>query len=123
MLALWTETHYYSENNRKNDMVTITAKAAEKIRESAKQTKAENMALRIAVTDNPDGSFHYAIGFDDTQNETDVSVETEGLKLVYAVDETDKLSKMVIDFVELRPGEENFIFLNPNDPTYVPPNE
>jgi len=104
-------------------MVTITAKAAEKVRESAKQTQAENMVLRIAVADNPDGSFHYAVGFDDTQNETDIHVESEGLKLVYAADDTHKLSKMVIDYVELESGEENFIFLNPNDPTYVAPGE
>jgi len=104
-------------------MVTITAKAAEKVRESAKQTQAENMVLRIAVADNTDGSFHYAVGFDDTQNETDINVESEGLKLVYAADDTDKLNKMVIDYVELESGEENFIFLNPNDPTYVPPSE
>ena len=104
-------------------MVTITAKAAEKIRESAKQTRAENMALRIAVSENPDGSFHYAVGFDDTQNEADISVESEGLKLVYAADQAEKLDQMVVDFVELEPGQENFIFLNPNDPTYVPPSE
>ncbi len=104
-------------------MVTITTKAAEKIRESAKQSQAENMPLRIAVTDNPDGSFHYAVGFDEVKNETDISVESEGLKLVYAADLTGKLNEMVIDFVELEPGNENFIFLNPNDPTYVSPSE
>ena len=28
---------------------------------------------------------------------------------------------MIIDFVELEPGKQEFIFLNPNDPAYVPP--
>ncbi len=102
-------------------MITITAKAAEKIRESARQSEAENMLLRIAVTDNSDGSFHYAVGFDETKNETDVCVKSEELELVYSADQSDKLKNMVIDYVELEPGKENFIFLNPNDPTYVPP--
>ena len=26
-----------------------------------------------------------------------------------------------LDFVELEPGDFQFIFLNPNDPNYVPP--
>jgi len=102
-------------------MITITAKATEKIRESAKQSEAENMLLRIAVTDNSDGSFHYAVGFDESKNETDIRVKSEGLELVYSAAQSDKLQNMVIDYVELEPGKENFIFLNPNDPTYVPP--
>jgi iron-sulfur cluster assembly protein len=104
-------------------MVTITSRAADKIKESAKQTDAQEMALRIAVTDNPDGSFHYAFGFDENGVETDVNVETQGLMLVYAADQASKLDQMVIDFVELEAGKESFIFLNPSDPTYVPPSE
>jgi len=102
-------------------MITITPRAAEKVRDSAKQSKADNFPLRIAVTDNPDGSFHYAFGFDEEYKPTDVNVESEGVTLVYTMDQADKLDQMVIDYVELEPGNENFVFLNPNDPTYVAP--
>ena len=30
---------------------------------------------------------------------------------------------MTIDYVELEPGSWQFIFLNPNDPSYVPPQD
>ena len=33
------------------------------------------------------------------------------------------LDAATLDFVELDVGEPKFIFLNPNDPTYVPPSE
>ena len=31
------------------------------------------------------------------------------------------LDAATLDYVELEPGEPQFIFLNPKDPTYVPP--
>jgi iron-sulfur cluster assembly protein len=33
------------------------------------------------------------------------------------------LKNTVLDFVEIEPGKQQFIFMNPNDPGYVPPQE
>jgi iron-sulfur cluster assembly protein len=38
-------------------------------------------------------------------------------------DSVELLKGATLDFVELEPGQFNFIFMNPNDPEYVPPKE
>ena len=43
--------------------------------------------------------------------------ETEGR------DSAELLDNTVLDFVELEPGKHQFIFMNPNDPGYTPPQE
>ena len=34
---------------------------------------------------------------------------------------TELLTEAVLDYVELEPGDFQFIFMNPSDPHYVPP--
>ena len=48
-------------------MIKVTNAAAKQIQLSAQQGKTEKLALRIAVTKNEDGSFHYGIGFDENK--------------------------------------------------------
>lgn len=96
-------------------MITVTPEAAEQIRESAKQGNIEGMPLRIAVTRLEDGSFHYALGFDDKSHEGDKAFQSEGVDIVVAPQSLEMLSGTVIDFVELD-GKMEIIFINPNDP-------
>lgn len=103
-------------------MITISPAAAEQIRVSAQQGKAEGMALRLAVTRQPDDSLHYAMGFDDTGTEADHAFKSEGIDIVVSDASLPLLNGTVVDYVELNPGEFRFIFLNPNDPNYSPPN-
>ena len=101
-------------------MITVTEAAANQIRLSAQQTKAEGMALRIAATRNEDNSIHYGMGFDETKEE-DTSVTSGDIELIIAPSSTDLLKGTTLDYVELEEGKFQFIFLNPNDPEYVPP--
>lgn len=104
-------------------MITVTPPAAEQIRLSARQGRMEGLAMRIAATRNPDGSIHYGMGFDDNELEGDVHITSQGITLVVSGSSMLLLSGMTLDFVEIEPGSFQFIFLNPNDPTFTPPPE
>ena len=103
-------------------MITVTEEAAKQIKLSAKQGKAEGMPLRIAATKNDDESIHYGMGFDDSK-EDDISVTSREVEIVVSPLSAELLKDTVLDFVELEPGKHQFIFMNPNDPGYTPPQE
>ncbi len=102
-------------------MPALTAAAARQIRDSAAQTGAQDMALRVAATRRADGSLHYAIGFDDVGGETDRRFTSQGVELVVAPSSLELVRELVIDYAELDSGELAFIFRNPADPAYRPP--
>lgn len=95
-------------------MITLTPQAADQIRIAAQQSDAENLALRLAARQNPDGSMEYGMGFDES-NEDDLSFTCEGIEVVFAPQYGPLLKDTVIDFVELEPNQYHFIFVNPND--------
>ena len=101
-------------------MIKITPAAANQIKLSAQQGGSEGMSLRIAATVNSDDSIHYGMGFDEAK-EGDVSFTSEDIEVVIAKISSELLKDTVLDFVELEPGKHQFIFMNPNDPDYVPP--
>jgi iron-sulfur cluster assembly protein len=103
-------------------MITVTEQAAKQIKLSAKQGKAEGMPLRIAATKNEDDSIHYGMGFDDSK-EDDISITSGDVEIIVSPVSAELLKDTVLDFVELEPGKHQFIFMNPNDPTYTAPQE
>ncbi len=102
-------------------MIKLTRQAAEQIIESAEQGKMQGIPLRLAIKKQDDGSFHYAMGFDEQRLPGDVFVNIEKISLVVSAISKELAEGMTIDYVELEPGKFEFIFLNPNDPTYVAP--
>lgn len=102
-------------------MITVTEAAAEQILNAARQGKMEGMALRVSVNRQSDGSFQYAMGFDDTGITGDPSVSSNGVEVVVAEASVPHLSGTTIDYVEFEPGQYKFIFINPNDPAHRPP--
>jgi len=103
-------------------MIKVTEEAAKQIKLSAKQGKAEGMPLRIAATKNEDDSIHYGMGFDDSKDD-DISVTSQDVEIIVSPVSAELLKDTVLDFVELEPGKHQFIFMNPNDPTYKPPQD
>ena len=63
-------------------MITITPAAAKQIKQSAKQSNAEGLPLRLAAKYNEDGSIHYGMGFDDRGLDEDVQLKSEGIEIV-----------------------------------------
>ena len=105
--------------------IQVTEIAAEQIKKAAVESKLENTALRIAATRNPDNSLHYGLGFDDvgSNEEKDHSFQSNGVKIVVADSSFALLDGTTLDYIELEPKQFHFVFLNPNDPEYVPPTE
>lgn len=103
-------------------MITVTPAAVAQIKLSAEQGKTEGMPLRIAASRNEDNSIHYGMGFDDSK-EDDVTITAGDIEIVVSSSSAELLKNATIDYVELEPGKHQFIFMNPNDPTYKPPAE
>lgn len=102
-------------------MISLSTSALEQIKLSADQGGMESLPLRIAIKEQDDGSFHYAMGFDAQRLPGDSFLNFDGVNLVVSSGSKDLAEGMTIDFVELGPGKSEFIFLNPNDPTYIAP--
>ena len=100
----------------------MTEQAAARIREQLPEDEG-GLALRVAVRKLGDGSFQYAMGFDMESREGDQKFSLRKVPVVVGADSLALAKGMTVDFVELEPGEKQFIFLNPNDPAYVPPKE
>ena len=99
----------------------ITEDAAEEILRSLKQTDPSAGSLRIAAKRRPDGSIDYAMGFDEA-DDTDTVLEQFSVEVLIGVTSLDLLAGALLDFVQLESaGPKEFIFLNPNDPQFVPP--
>ncbi len=103
-------------------MIKVTEAAAAQVKQAANQSGTEGMALRLAAQQKPDGSVEYLMGFDETR-ENDIRVGAFDVEIVLAPEYAALLDETVMDFVELDEGEEQFVFHNPKDSTYVPPKE
>ena len=103
-------------------MFKVTPQAALQVKVAAEQGGTAGMALRLAAQQRPDGSIDYRMGFDEG-TEDDIRFHSEGVQIVMAPEYVPLLDSATLDFVELEPGEPQFIFLNPQDPSYVAPSE
>jgi iron-sulfur cluster assembly protein len=103
-------------------MITITQAAARQIRRTADSGNMEELALRIAASRNPDGTIGYRMGFDEIARD-DVLVNARGVDVVLRDGDKELLNGMTLDYVELKPGDFQFIFLNPNDAGFQQPSE
>jgi iron-sulfur cluster assembly protein len=104
-------------------MITITPAAAEQIRASAREGNMEGLALRIAAQRDPDGSIQYGMGFDDNQQDGDICINTGGINVIIGETSAVLVDGMTLDFIEIEPDSFQFIFMNPNDVNYVPPEQ
>lgn len=90
-------------------MFSLTKAAAQQIHRAATDSGATDMALRIAAKVDPDGSLQYGMGFDEPKDE-DMRLDLCGIAVVIGGESQELLVDTVLDFVELKPGEFNFIF-------------
>jgi iron-sulfur cluster assembly protein len=101
-------------------LFSVTKRAARQIRASARAGDSEELPLRIAASRQADGAIDYRMGFDEPA-QGDLFVEANGVDILIAEQHKTLLSGTTLDYVEIEPGDERFIFLNPNDPHYVSP--
>ncbi|MEW6164849.1 MAG: iron-sulfur cluster biosynthesis family protein [Pseudomonadota bacterium] len=99
-------------------MLNLTPTAAEQILNAA-TVQQDGMqsapCLRVAAKIE-DGEIVYGMGFDD-ERENDAVIEAAGVTLLIAPRSQELLAGATLDFVELKPGEFQFIFINPNEPS------
>lgn len=92
-------------------MFTLTSAAALQIQQAADTSGSQDMALRVAAKIDSDGTLQYGMGFDDPKDE-DMKLDVSGVSVVISMESQDLLDETVLDFVELEPGEFNFIFID-----------
>ena len=99
-------------------MIKLTEDAANQITAQIKASGGEADPLRVAVTQHANHKgFQYLIGFD-KKTENDTIYDVRDIKLIVHNDLLDLVKGMEIDFVEIEGEDNQFIFKNPNDPTY-----
>lgn len=103
-------------------MINVSESAHKQIKEAASRDEMKGLALRLAVRQDESGSFEYGIGFDEIKD-NDIRIEQDGITLIIAPAFKDVLEGMTVDYVEIEPGKFHFIFINPNDPNHVAPDE
>ncbi len=101
-------------------MITITLNAAKQIRKASEQADAEDMYLRLAAKREDGGHIEYGMGFDDMGGQDQIYT-SEGIDVLISDSCKDLLSGATLDYVEISPGEYEFIFVNPNDSRHQPP--
>jgi iron-sulfur cluster assembly protein len=94
-------------------MFQVTAAAAEQIRNAA-EMQDDDSVLRVAAKIDDDGELVYGMGFDE-ERENDMVVECQGITILISPRSQELLDQATLDFVELRPGEFQFVFMNPNE--------
>ena len=92
-------------------MFTLTGAAARQVQESASNSDAQALALRVAAQPDADGGVQYGMGFDDPQ-EDDLLLDLHGVAVVIGLESQRLLQHVVLDWVELEPQTFNFIFID-----------
>jgi iron-sulfur cluster assembly protein len=101
-------------------MITITPNAAKQIRQASEQADAEDMYLRLAAKREDGGDIEYGMGFDDMGGQDQIYT-SEGIDVLISDSCKDLLNGAMLDYVEINPGEFEFIFVNPNDSRHRTP--
>ena len=94
-------------------LFTVTAKAAEMVRNIAKNEGKEGAALRVTVMPGGCAGYTYGLDFDDAAQGDDLVIEQNGVKLLINEDIAPLVQGATLDFVESLQGA-GFVLDNPN---------
>ena len=94
--------------------VLLTPAAAEIVRELLQQRNLdESYALRVYVSGRSCSGFEYGMGLENKPNETDVTFESEGLKILVDEVSIQYMAGATIDYIDDERGK-GFLVENPN---------
>lgn len=95
-------------------MFRVTPLAAQQIRQAAgPASEGAPITLRVAAKFE-NGEIVYGMGFDEVR-EQDAVIECEGVTILISPRSLPLLTGTTLDFVEIHPGEFQFVFINPNE--------
>ncbi len=100
----------------------ITDSAAKQIKEASEKADSKEWPLRIAVNVENNGKFNYLMGFDQSKEE-DLRLKINDIDLIISPECMTNLKNCKLDYVEIEKNNFQFIFLNPNDSNFNPPDE
>lgn len=99
---------------QKQTIFSLTARAAEKVRElMAQEGAAETAALRLEVQPGGCAGFRYGLFFDDQISDGDLVEESEGVRVVCDTMSAPYLRGVVVDWAESL-QQSGFVIENPN---------
>ena len=93
--------------------ITITPKAAEKVREFMKQEGRDDLFLRVYVSGGGCAGLSYGMGFEEKLDQDDAVIEEHGVKLLVDTYSLRYLKGTEIDYIESLMGA-GFKINNPN---------
>ena len=94
-------------------LITITAKAAEKINEFMAEEKEKPEFLRIYVQGGGCSGLSYGMGFEKAAEEDDLTIEENGVKVIVDSMRQEHLQGANVDYIESLMGS-GFKINNPN---------
>jgi len=103
-------------------MFKVTEPAVKQIRKALQETQDSSLALRVAAKFTSERNIEYVMGFDQV-TEGDDTVKFDDVIIIINNDSHELLDDATLDYVELEPDDFQFIFMNPLDPSYVPPKQ
>ncbi len=93
--------------------ISVTPKAAEKVKEFMKQEGREDLFLRVYVSGGGCAGLSYGMGFEEKADEEDTVIEQNGVKLLVDSYSSRHLQGTEIDYIESLMGS-GFKINNPN---------
>lgn len=96
-------------------MIEITPSAAEQIRIALSGAAEPGLALRVAARRDADGQIEYGMGLDERREQDEEVITESGITLLVSPPSLEAVSGMVIDFVEIEPGQPRFVFYRRDD--------
>lgn len=94
-------------------MISLTSKAAEKVKEIQQTEGLADQGLRVRVIGGGCSGFSYDLFFEDEVNDLDQTFESNGVKIFIDMMSHQYLDGTEIDYVEGLHGA-GFKFVNPN---------
>src|SRR3712207_2788636 len=95
------------------EVVNLTPKAAEKVKELIAEEGDESLGLRIAVTGGGCSGFQYALGFDSEVLEDDRVLDMHGVRVIVDEASAEYLAGAQVDYQDGLQGK-GFAIENPN---------
>lgn len=108
----YSESAYLMLQSPSTLRISITEKAAEKVRTAMDKEGKVDSALRLYVSDGGCSGFQYELVFDEKKSDDEL-IEARGVKIIIDMESAKYLDGSEIDYVESVMGE-GFKVNNPN---------
>lgn len=102
--------------NNQVEQITITAAAADKVRELLAEESNPELRLRMFVQGGGCSGFQYGFTFDESQNDDDFVIEQQGITLLIDALSMQYVQGSTVDYAKSLMGEQ-FEIKNPNAQT------